>query len=86
MDTDTLLFEAAVSADEEEADFIPVGFTDGAGRRLTRTLFPNWLYGWGRGGYYNRWLFFVTLTDDDEFVIVDLVEDADVLLAESSAI
>lgn len=29
MDTGTLIFEAAVSANEEEADFIPVSITNG---------------------------------------------------------
>lgn len=94
MDTNTLVFEAAVSANEVEADFIPVGVTQGfrwtsrAGGRSRVVLGGQVGRLWSgdshilQHGDNSSWS--LLLTRDDEFISVGHEEVCNILFTESS--
>lgn len=90
MDTSTLIFEAAVSAHEEEADFVPVSIAHGF--RWTSRTSGGPRFAVGRllnGGSHlrqrgNSSCASLLLTHDDEFVSVDLRKVSNIFLTQSS--
>lgn len=90
MDTSTLLFKAAVSANEEEADFIAVsiacGFRWTNRRRGGSRVVVGRLLSGGSHLWQNRNSsgLSLLLTHDDEFISVDLKKVFNILLTESS--